>query len=398
MSHAPMHYRKQPIYEDGDYSQLSIYVRGLGEMIRKFCNDQGLFALGGRSPAEAVAHKIGAHRGDRRSLAADIDVLIRSGFLRLAPNALVVVQQEEFWAELDVARPSRSARAQSANHTPPTHDAHTKRTVSSHDMDITGAQAKPEVYTTHELSAQNHSLGDVVLDQRIGDKSEEINKKRSSPIGEGVQGPPDASLLQEFDKPAMTSTERQLPGEFIALDRPATLVDLGPPTKAKSIGKTKSKAPVSPPEPRIIQLSPAHQAALGSIRRDPDLARICRNHEQLAVDLVDGAPLVDVALKITQLGVWHRNAKFPYRDGNKFLTRNIFKEQGEQAERQASMPKYVSVAEEPKRPVPPPPPPHPMVQAAIDRRMQDPNEPDLLSLCKRVGNPFADFDESQVAS
>jgi hypothetical protein len=465
MSYAPMHYRKQPIYEDGDYSQLSIYVRGLGEMIRKFCNDQGVFALGGRSPAEAVAHKIGAHRGDRRSLAADIDTLVRSGFLRLAPNAIVVVQQEEFWSELNTTRSPRSAREPNATRTSPARDANTNGTLTAHDADTSGALPAHDVYSKDEPSAGNHSADTVASDQIIRDKSEEINKIRPSPVGEGVQGEHNSNLPQKPEKPVNVLQAQQLPAEVIALDaavgkgpaawgmdgssitlevdtscaqgpeqqthptprpappsppaaRPApsaTVVDPKPvpnpdppalaltpsPQAAKSPkGKAKPKSAALPPEQRVIALSPAEQAAVSAIRNDPDLARICKNVEQLAVDLVNCAPLVDVALEIRGLGAYLRTDKGRakrYTDGNGYLLNNIGRKQNEQRERQASMPQYVAPPPEPKRPVPPPPPPHPMVQAAIDRRMASDEPIDLLSLCKRVGNPFRDLDESQVA-
>jgi hypothetical protein len=51
------------------------------------------------------------------------------------------------------------------------------------------------------------------------------------------------------------------------------------------------------------------------------------------------------------------------------------------------------VVHEPKRPVPPAPPPHPMVVEAIERRMASTEPLDLLSLCKRVGNPFANLED-----
>lgn len=172
MAYTPMHYRKQPIYEDGDYAQLSIYVRGLGEMIRKFCNDQGVLGLGGRTPAEAVAHKIGAHRGDRRTLAADIDTLIKAGFLRLAPNALVVVQQEEFWADLELAKSARSARETNSNGAPdartkrprPTRDRDATETRSGHDQLATETRPAHDTNAKNDLSAEHHSLVHLTQD------------------------------------------------------------------------------------------------------------------------------------------------------------------------------------------------------------------------------------------
>lgn len=349
MSFAPMHYRKQPIYEDGDYSQLSIYVRGLGEMIRKFCNDQGVLALGGRSPAEAVAHRMGALRGDRRSLAGDIDILVRSGFLRLEQNAIVVVQQEEFWSELNTTRSSRSTREPNATRTSPARDANATSTRPEHDQSTTGtltehyrhtngALSEHYQHTKDDPSAGKHSQDTVASDNRIGDKSEEINKKNPSPTGEGVQGEHDLK---------QTTQEPKAPEPF-------ALAPVAPEApKAKS--KAKPKAPE--PEQRVITLLPTEQLAVDAIRNDPDLVRICKNVEQLAVDLVNCAPLVDVALEIRGLGAYLRTdkgRKKRYTDGNGYLLNNIGRKQAEQSERQASMPHYAqsTMPQEPKRKVP----------------------------------------------
>ncbi len=346
MSFAPMHYRKQPIYEDGDYSQLSIYVRGLGEMIRKFCNDQGVLALGGRSPAEAVAHRMGALRGDRRSLAGDIDTLVRSGFLRLEPNAIVVVQQEEFWSELNTTRSSRSTREQNATRTSPArdenttgarpvHDQSTTSTLTEHYRHTSGTLPEHHQHTKDDVSSRNDSAEPLALDKSKGDRLEEINKRRPSPTGEGVQGDGGSNQLAQ---------EPKAPEAF-------ALAPVAPePPKAK--GKAKPKTPA--PEQRVITLSPAEQLAVNAIQNDPDLLRICKNIEQLAVDLVIGCPLVDVADVIRgELGPYLRTNKGRanrYTDGNAFLLRNIRKKQTEQSKKQASMVQYAPAT--PKRPVP----------------------------------------------
>jgi hypothetical protein len=424
MNYAPMHYRKQPIYEDGDYSQLSIYVRGLGEMIRKFCNDQGVFALGGRSPAEAVAHKIGAHRGDRRTLAADIDTLIRSGFLRLAPNMLVVVQQEEFWTELDNTRSSRSAREPNTNRTPPTREARANRTRTEHEPNTTNTLPTHDVHAKDEASSRNHSLEVVALDHSREDKSDEINKKRPSPDGEGVQGEHDANPSQpdlgiepqhEPEPLIRRPIVQQLPSEPNNFDAavgrgpeawgldgsqapiPEPFMLAAPPEPPKSKAKSKARPKPPIPEQKIITLSPAEQAAVDAIRKDPNLICICKNVEQLAVDLVNCAPLIDVAVEIRGLGAYLRTDKGRskrYTDGNGYLLNNIGRKQNEQRERQASMPQYVAPVKPPPRPVPPPPPLHPMVEAGAKRaaermaRGEIPNFDKLFNVGLRTPEPI----------
>jgi hypothetical protein len=432
MSFAPLHYRKLRIAEHGAFALLPLYVRCFGEGLKKLCDDRGRIVLDGRAPADVIARRGGAETNERRRIAGDINELIRVGWLREEDDALVVVEQEQDWEQLDSSRalnmrPSSSRRGS---------ERHPTRFQLASDLRPACSQS--------ESSARNHSADHAALIRST--RSDQQEERRSSPIGEGVQGeqvsetdPTPTLRKQQLDeaigkgpadwgmegsgqahddpakaqtptpRPAPPSPPAPRPEPFVAVvdpkpvpnpDPPALALTPSPQAAKSPKGKVKPKSAALPPEQRVIALSPAEQAAVSAIRNDPDLARICKNVEQLAVDLVNCAPLVDVALEIRGLGAYLRTDKGRakrYTDGNGYLLNNIGRKQNEQRERQASMPQYVAPPPEPKRPVPPPPPPHPMVQAAIDRRMASDEPIDLLSLCKRVGNPFRDLDESQVA-
>lgn len=90
----PISFRKLPIREDGEFAQLPLYVRGLAAMILKFSDKEGRFALGAQSPAEAVARRCGAERGERRRLAQDLQMLVDVDYLRLVNGALIIVGHE----------------------------------------------------------------------------------------------------------------------------------------------------------------------------------------------------------------------------------------------------------------------------------------------------------------
>lgn len=94
MKSTPAVFRQLRIREDGLFGMLPLYVRGLAAMILKYSDDTGRFALGTRTPAEAVARRCGAEPRERRALARDIQMLIDVGYLRLEEGALVIVEQE----------------------------------------------------------------------------------------------------------------------------------------------------------------------------------------------------------------------------------------------------------------------------------------------------------------
>ena len=94
MSKTPPRTRLMDVNEHGAFGLLPLYARGLGAMILKHSDDAGRFALGTRTPAEAVARRLGAERGERRTLAGNIQKLVDVGYLRLEEDALVVVEQE----------------------------------------------------------------------------------------------------------------------------------------------------------------------------------------------------------------------------------------------------------------------------------------------------------------
>ena len=113
---APLHYRKLRIAEHGAFALLPLYVRCFGEGLKKLCDDRGRIVLDGKAPADVIARRGGAETNERRRIAADVTELIRVGWLRHEGDALVVVEQEQDWEQLDSSRalnmrPSSSRRA-----------------------------------------------------------------------------------------------------------------------------------------------------------------------------------------------------------------------------------------------------------------------------------------------
>lgn len=86
--------RKIDIREDDAFALLPLHARGLGAMLLKHCEADGRFPIGTRTPAEAVARRIGAEPNERRSLQHHIQQLLDVGYLRLEEGALVVMEQE----------------------------------------------------------------------------------------------------------------------------------------------------------------------------------------------------------------------------------------------------------------------------------------------------------------
>lgn len=86
-------FKKLLIAEHGDFGHLPLYVRGLAAMILKFSDKDGRFALGGRSPAEAVARRCGAEPRERRRLAQDLQKLIDVGYIRLFSGTFIIEQE-----------------------------------------------------------------------------------------------------------------------------------------------------------------------------------------------------------------------------------------------------------------------------------------------------------------
>jgi hypothetical protein len=229
MNSSPMWYRKLIIREEGKFALLPVYVRGLGAIIKKYANDRGWLDLAGRSIVDAVARRCGAEKNEKRSLATDIQKLIDVGYLRVEPDALVVVEQEEEWERME----SGSSGRRSPTSNQPKSDR------SRLSLGSVSAQSR---LTNSSPSSRNHSGADRQQEDR-----RETKERRSSPIGEGVQGEQttETDPTPTIRKPNLDEVVGKGPAEWGMEGSGATQSD---PAKAQP--PTPRPAPPSPPLPR----------------------------------------------------------------------------------------------------------------------------------------------------
>jgi hypothetical protein len=417
MSFAPLHYRKLRIAEHGAFALLPLYVRCFGEGLKKLCDDRGRIVLDGRAPADVIARRGGAETNERRRIAGDINELIRVGWLREEDDALVVVEQEQDWEQLDSSRalnmrPSSSRRGS---------ERHPTRFQLASDLRPACSQS--------ESSARNHSADHAALIRST--RSDQQEERRSSPIGEGVQGeqvsetdptptlrkqqldeaigkgPADwgmegSSITLEVDtscaqgpeqqthptpRPAPPSPPAARPAPVVAgvdhkpvqgqippaagvASRPSTLLDLGPPNaprKALAKKPTAKKAPAGthagPPQSLPLPEDWAPNDAHYEFGRELGLQK--KHVDYFAGEMRDRA-VSDGWVS----GNW--NAKF-----RNFMRKGLEFRRGE--------PPVVPDPLPPKRPMPPCPPPPPEVLARAEvwkQRMEAGELPDLSKLFK----------------
>lgn len=416
MSTAPLWFRKLKIREEGEFAMLPLYVRGLYDQIFKFCDDRGRFPLVGMTPAEAVALRCGAHRYERRTLERDINQLIGIGYLRHEGNVLIVVEQADDWRDWESM------------------GASTRRRYMN-DGGATEQRRSNDGATTGSLSSRNYSRPIRQQEER---REEQKEKRRDqiSPIGEceGGQAPPKTDPTPTLRKPnlddvvgkgpeawgmggstpsqsdhakaQMPPTPRpgapaphvgrqepfvpvvdpkpvrgQNPPAVGAGDRPATLVDLGPPAAARKPAK-KSVAKRAAPkadEPQSLAL-PADWApneAHYAFGRELGLQK--KHVDYFAGEMRDRAESDGMTS-----GNW--NAKF-----RNWMRKGLEFRKGE--------PPIVPEPLPPKVPMPPAPPPPPEVLARAQvwkERMEAGEQIDLKSLFKPkfvvppVENDFAE--------
>lgn len=362
------------IRDPAEWLALSFDASGLLLHLWRKVDRSGAFGIGDVARAEVPELLALAFRIETARMASALEELVRRKFVVVAKReGQQVIMVPDF-------EPAQSARST---------DRFRQQEKRKRDRDeaISSGKRAP---SSHDVT-RCHTPSRI--EERRSDRSDQKEEKRSSPIGEGVQGeprehdsnPPETTPSMKShngpETPARRSVMQPLQAEpTTPHEQPTEPLVLSSqlPEPPKTRGKAKPKVQVPTPEPRTVTLSPAEYAASCAIKNDPDLARICKNIDQLAVDLVNGCPLVDVADVIRgELGPYLRTDKGRanrYTDGNAFLLRNIRKKQAEQSERQASMVQY---AKPPPRSVPPPPPLHPMVEAgareAREMMEQNPN-------------------------
>lgn len=416
-AYPPLHFRKLPTTEETSFAQLPLYTRGLGKMLLTYCDDQGRIALGKRSPADAVAWRCGADRNDRRMLAKDLQDLVEVGYIRIDATHIIVLDQERDWKTIESVRSSRPF----AGSKPRSH-----RPTAAYDSDSNHTPTTAAPTTTRNDSSS------FCREEKTKEREE---KKRSSPIGEGVQGeqspktdptpsllgqkldqaigkgpaswgmdesgahqndlakaqtptpvPPAPSPLSPHQGPSVPVVDpKPVPGQIPPAkgvpDRPVTLVDIGPPTNARKAPAKRptAKKPITPagerqPAPCPVDFVPneAHYA----FGRELGLQK--KHVDYFAGEMRDRAES-DGWLS----GNWNAKFRNYMRIGLQFLK---------------GVPPIVPEPLPPKVPMPPCPPPSPEVLARAQvwkERMEAGETIDIKSLFKPkyVVPPVKEFGE-----
>lgn len=81
-------YRKLYIREIGSFQQLPLYARALAGELLKIADDDGKIALGGKSPAEAIAFAVGANKQDRALLRIHVPMLLKDRYIVQEDDAI----------------------------------------------------------------------------------------------------------------------------------------------------------------------------------------------------------------------------------------------------------------------------------------------------------------------
>jgi hypothetical protein len=388
MSFAPLHYRKLRIAEHGAFAILPLYVRCFGEGLKKLCDDKGRIVLDGRTPADVIARRGGAEPSERRRIAADIKELVRVGWLREEHDVLVVVEQEQDWEQLDSQR-ALNMRPNSSRRASERRPARSRPASELHPA-----------CSRSDSSARNHSGQPLAQNKTNVTTSDQQEENTSSPIGEGVQGEqatdtdptptlrkPDLNQLGNASDgsganqtdPAKAQNPTPMPaapsplaprGEpFVpvvdpkptvgqapagAPGKPATLVDLGPPTAPR-------KAPAKKSTAKKPQAAPAGEPQAAPLPEDwaPNEAHYAFGRElglqKKHVDYFAGEMRDRAASDGWVSGNWNAKFRNYMRKGLQFLN---------------GVPPVVPDPLPPKVPMPPCPPPDARVLEAAERYRQ----------------------------
>jgi hypothetical protein len=424
---APFHFRKIPTQVRGKLLYLPMYTRALALLLKQSCDDHGRIELDGKHPSDAVARLCAASPNERRRIATDIDELVRVGYLRWDNDVLVVVEQEQDWELIDSTRMGRasSARGQRIANSSPTHQQNDATTTpQNHRSSLsarnysTGFDRREETRREEEEKRKDHTreqggMGGQApkTDPTPTLRKQELAKAVSQRANNGqpettaqANDPTDDEVAKTREPNSRTETALRGPSEVTphvqVVEPSKTRLNADQGQRRKG-AKSRGVDPTTAAAPIVVQLSHAEHAVIQAIKADQDLVRMCRNVEQLAVDLVRCAPLVDVALEVQKAGRWlrsDRGAAAKRKDGNRFLANWMDRQQSEQAERQANAVQYAAPPVEPRQPAPPPPPPHPLVLegAAEARRRREAGETFDLRKAFKVGHQFVNNEPTQV--
>lgn len=389
MSFAPLHYRKLRIAEHGAFALLPLYVRCFGEGLKKLCDDRGRIVLDGRTPADVIARRGGAETNERRRIAADVIELLRVGWLREDGDALVVVEQEQDWEQLDSSRalnmrPSSSRRASERRPSSSRLASDLRRDVDRMDSSTRNDSADPlasdQIYKNKQKKREEEkekrgeceggqaprtdptpTLRRQKLDEAIAKEAQSSGRQSFDPAFDAEKQDAEDLEGQSHPTPSMRAPFPPSPRQvaFVAVVDPkpvpksearlsvpygatVPLVDLGPSGKAKKAPAKKATlakqgadihgATRLPEDWKPTEAHYAYGEQLGMQRKHVDYFA----DEMRDTRAADGKTS----------GNWDASFRNWLRKGLEF--------------RKGSLP-FVPDPPAPKRSVPPPPPLHPMV-------------------------------------
>ncbi|WP_437591516.1 hypothetical protein [Sorangium sp. So ce1000] len=303
-------WRKLYIREEGAFAQLPLFARALAAELLKFCDDEGRIFTGQREPWEAVARVAGAEMGERRMLRKYMEQLLADGYLERHEDHIVIKNLRR--------AQSKKVHDPSASGARPEHEPSASGARVVHESVVSGARVVHEPSARSDVSPGNDSEQPLTGARALLDlrRSEERRSEMD------LVGSPDG----EPDPPPAGSAGAS---GFLTHPEPPQ------PTKPRAPRRRKTSEPDLDP----ASLSPTARAVLEAILADRSLQPICTNPAQLAHDLADAGPGVDVVLCVKSAGAWMRaNPARKKHDGNPFLLNWVRREQQERGGRSPPRP------------------------------------------------------------
>ena len=392
---APFHFRKIPTQVRGKLLYLPMYTRALALLLKQSCDDQGRIELDERDPVDVVARLCAAVPNERRRLPSDLDELVRVGYLRRDSDALVVVEQEQDWEQIDSSRNMGKPSSRARRHVGAT----------SHPSQNYAATAPQNHH--HDSSTRNHSVG---FDRREENRKEE--KREEQKREEGVQG--DQAPYAPKTDPTPTLRRQKLDE---ALGKGSESWGFEGRDVANQSERRKDLEANTPPQERPVP-SPqlARQAPLVTVveakpvqgQNPPSKGTTKPKAKGRRSDDDEGDPLpVDWSVKDNhydyaraKLGAQKKHVDYWADDMRDTAMSRGWRSKDWDAKFRTFMRKAMEfsrgmlpnvpdpVAVEPKRPMPPCPPPEPHIVEAAKKwkeRMDNGEKIDFKSLLKNVG-------------
>ncbi len=393
---APFHFRKIPTQVRGKLLYLPMYTRALALLLKQSCDDQGRIELDDRDPVDVVARLCAAVPNERRRLPSDLDELVRVGYLRRDSDALVVVEQEQDWEQIDSSRntgkpSSRARRYVGSTPHPLQHDAATAPQNHQHDS-----------------SARNYSVG---FDRGEEKRREEKREEQKRP--EGVQG--DQAPYAPKTDPTPTLRRQKLDE---ALGKGSESWGFEGQDVANQSERRKDLEANTPPQERPVPSPPrARQAPLVTVveakpvqgQNSPSKGTTKPKAKGRRGSVGVEHPIPE-DWTVNEANYEHGAKFYGYTHAHVDAEAQAFRDQyaanGKtyvdwdahfrtfmrwQNERRYGKPPFVPAPVEPKRPMPPCPPPEPHIVEAAKRwgeRMANGEKIDFKAMMKNVGMQY----------